>query len=218
MKKIHIKICCISSLEEAEFAINAGASALGLVGHMPSGPGIISDELIAEIAASVPKYIDTFLLTSETSAVKIIEHYLKVNTTTIQLVDELSQGSHAQIKAALPQVKIVQVLHVLDESSIDEAIKISNFVDLILLDSGNPNLATKELGGTGRIHNWEISREIVKKITIPVFLAGGLTPKNALQAIKQVNPYGLDLCSGVRTNKLLDVDKLAAFFSAINQK
>jgi phosphoribosylanthranilate isomerase len=217
MKKTHIKICCISSLEEAKFAINAGASALGLVGHMPSGPGIISDELIAEIAASVPKYIDTFLLTSETSAVKIIEHYLKVNTTTIQLVDALSQGSHAQIKEALPQVKIVQVLHVLDESSIDEAIKISNFVDMILLDSGNPNLATKELGGTGRIHNWEISREIVKKVTIPVFLAGGLTPKNALQAIKQVNPYGLDLCSGVRTDRLLDVDKLAAFFSAINQ-
>jgi phosphoribosylanthranilate isomerase len=217
MKKTHIKICCISSLEEAKFAINAGASALGLVGHMPSGPGIISDELIAEIAASVPKYIDTFLLTSETSTAKIIEHYLKVNTTTIQLVDALTQGSHAQIKEALPQVKIVQVLHVLDESSIDEAIKISNFVDMILLDSGNPNLATKELGGTGRIHNWEISREIVKKVTIPVFLAGGLTPKNALQAIKQVNPYGLDLCSGVRTNWLLDVDKLAAFFSAINQ-
>jgi phosphoribosylanthranilate isomerase len=217
MKKTHIKICCISSLDEAKFAINAGASALGLVSHMPSGPGIISDELIAEIAASVPKYIDTFLLTSETSAVKIIEHYLKVNTTTIQLVDALSQGSHAQIKEALPQVKIVQVLHVLDESSIDEAIKISNFVDMILLDSGNPNLATKELGGTGRIHNWEISREIVKKVTIPVFLAGGLTPKNALQAIKQVNPYGLDLCSGVRTDRLLDVDKLAAFFSAINQ-
>lgn len=218
MKKTHIKICCISSLDEAKFAINAGASALGLVGHMPSGPGIISDELIAEIAASVPKHIDTFLLTSETSAAKIIEHYLKVNTTTIQLVDALTQGSHAQIKEALPQVKIVQVLHVLDESSIDEAIKISNFVDLILLDSGNPNLVTKELGGTGRIHNWEISKEIVKKVTIPVFLAGGLTPKNALQAIKQVNPYGLDLCSGVRTNRLLDVDKLAAFFSAINQK
>jgi phosphoribosylanthranilate isomerase len=217
MKKTHIKICCISSLEEAKFAINAGASALGLVSHMPSGPGIISDELIAEIAASVPKHIDTFLLTSETNAAKIIQHYLKVNTTTIQLVDALSQGSHAQIKEALPQVKIVQVLHVLDESSIDEAIKISNFVDMILLDSGNPNLATKELGGTGRIHNWEISREIVKKVTIPVFLAGGLTPKNALQAIKQVNPYGLDLCSGVRTDRLLDVDKLAAFFSAINQ-
>ena len=217
MKKTHIKICCISSLEEAKFAIKAGASALGLVGHMPSGPGIISDELIAEIAASVPKNIDTFLLTSETSAAKIIQHYLKVNTTIIQLVDSLTQGSYSQIKAALPHVKIVQVLHVLDESSINEALKISNFVDLILLDSGNPNLATKELGGTGRIHNWEISKEIVKKVTIPVFLAGGLTPKNALQAIKEVNPYGLDLCSGVRTNGLLDVAKLAAFFRSIKQ-
>lgn len=215
MKKTPIKICCISSIEEAKFAINAGASALGLVGHMPSGPGIICDELIAEIAASVPKHIDTFLLTSETSAAKIIQHYLKVNTTTIQLVDELTQGSYSQIKEALPHVKIVQVLHVLDESSIDEALKISNFVDLILLDSGNPNLTTKELGGTGRIHNWEISKEIVKKAKIPVFLAGGLTPKNALRAIKEVNPYGLDLCSGVRTNGLLDLDKLAAFFSAI---
>lgn len=217
MKKTHIKICCISSIEEAKFAINAGASSLGLVGHMPSDPGIISDELIAEIAAFTPKHIETFLLTSETSASKIIQHYLKVRTTTIQIVDALTQGSYLQIKEALPNVKIVQVLHVLDENSIDVAIKISNFVDLILLDSGNPNLATKELGGTGRIHNWKISKEIVNKVNIPVFLAGGLTHENAFQAIKEVNPYGLDLCSGVRTNGLLDVDKLAAFFRAINK-
>ncbi|MDP3360401.1 MAG: phosphoribosylanthranilate isomerase [Lutibacter sp.] len=218
MKKIRVKICCISSIEEAKSAINAGASALGLVGHMPSGPGVISDQLIAEIAAFVPKQIETFLLTSETSADRIIQHYLKVNTTTIQLVDALTQGSHAQIKAALPHVKIVQVLHVLDERTIDEALEISKFVDMILLDSGNPNLATKELGGTGRIHNWEISKEIVNKVKIPVFLAGGLMLENALQAVKEVNPYGLDLCSGVRTNGLLDVDKLAAFFSVINHK
>ena len=217
MKKTHIKICCISSIEEAKLAIIAGATALGLVGNMPSGPGIISNELIAEIAAFTPKHIDTFLLTSETSAEKIIQHYLKVRTTTIQIVDALTQGSYLQIKEALPNVKIVQVLHVLDESSIDEALKISNFVDLILLDSGNPNLTTKELGGTGKVHNWEISKEIVNKVNIPVFLAGGLTHENALQAIKEVNPYGLDLCSGVRTNGFLDVDKLAAFFRAIKQ-
>jgi phosphoribosylanthranilate isomerase len=217
MKKTHIKICCISSIEEAKLAIIAGATALGLVGNMPSGPGIISDELIAEIAAFTPKHIDTFLLTSETSAEKIIQHYLKVRTTTIQIVDALTQGSYLQIKEALPNVKIVQVLHVIDESSIDEALKISNFVDLILLDSGNPNLTTKELGGTGKVHNWEISKEIVNKVNIPVFLAGGLTHENALQAIKEVNPYGLDLCSGVRTNGFLDVDKLAAFFRAIKQ-
>lgn len=216
MKRTHIKICCISSVEEAKIAISAGASAIGLVGHMPSGPGVIPDELIAEIASFTPKHIDTFLLTSETSVDKIIEHHSKVNTTTIQIVDALTQGNHLELKKALPNTKIVQVLHVIDESSIDEAMEVSKYVDTILLDSGNPNLATKELGGTGRVHNWEISKQIVEKVTVPVFLAGGLNPTNAFKAIEEVNPFGLDLCSGVRTNGELDEQKLTAFFKALN--
>jgi len=216
MKKTHIKICCIGSVEEASLAISAGATALGLVGHMPSGPGIISDNLIAEIAGSIPKHIDTFLLTSETDIDQIIQHHSKVNTTTIQIVDELTNGTHVQLKGVLPSVKIVQVLHILDETSIEKAIRISKNVDAILLDSGNPNLNTKELGGTGRTHNWEISKTIVEKVEIPVFLAGGLNPENAAKALNEVNPYGLDLCSGVRTNGNLDIDKLTSFFKAIN--
>jgi len=215
MNKPQIKICCISSIEEAKLAVNLGASAIGLVGQMPSGPGIISNELIKKIANSVPKDIDTFLLTSETEVSKIVNHYSEVNTTTIQIVDELTKGTHAELKYALPHIKIVQVLHVINENSIEEAIKISKYVDTILLDSGNPNLETKELGGTGKIHNWEISKEIVKSVKIPVYLAGGLNPNNAFQAIKKVNPYGLDLCSGVRTNGNLDSVKLTAFFKAI---
>ncbi len=215
MKTTHIKICCISSIEEAKLAINIGASALGLVGHMPSGPGIIKDELIAEIALYAPKSIDTFLLTSETKVSDIITHHSKVNTTTIQLVDALTEGTHQQIKLALPHVKIVQVLHVLNEYSINDAIEVSKYVDIILLDSGNPNLKTKELGGTGKVHNWEISKKIVKSVNIPVFLAGGLNPENALKAIQKVNPYGLDLCSGVRTNGDLDKAKLTTFFKSI---
>ena len=116
MKRTHVKICCISSVDEAQMAIDSGAYALGLVGHMPSGPGIISDELIAEIARNTPKNIETFLLTSETSVKKIIEHHSKVKTTTIQIVDALTQGNHLELKKALPNTKIVQVLHVLDKS------------------------------------------------------------------------------------------------------
>jgi len=211
-----IKICCISSIEEAKIAIKTGASALGLVGHMPSGPGIISDELISKIVVSIPKEIDTFLLISETKVSKIILHHSRVKTTTIQLVDALTEGTYLELKKALPHTKIVQVLHVLNESSIEEAIEISKYVDTILLDSGNPNLATKELGGTGRVHNWEISKEIVKSVNIPVFLAGGLNSSNALQAINIVKPHGLDLCSGVRTNGNLDEIKLRTFFKAVN--
>ena len=213
MKMIpRVKICCISSIEEANLAINYGASAIGLVGNMPSGPGVISDELIMKISKHVPPSISTFMLTSETSANEIIQHHRRTLTNTIQIVDELKEGTYELIKTELPAIKIVQVIHVIDEKSIDEAVKISHFVDALLLDSGNPNLEIKELGGTGRVHNWEISRKIVEQSKVPVFLAGGLTPENVRQAIGQVQPFGLDLCSGVRTDKKLDPKKLEKFF------
>lgn len=213
--KPRVKICCISSVDEARLAIECGASALGLVGHMPSGPGVISDELIGEIARTVPPPIATFLLTSETSAEAIIGHYLKVQTNTIQIVDALQEGSYLQIRQALPHVKLVQVIHVIDEKTVEEAIQVSEFVDAILLDSGNPNLQVKELGGTGRIHNWALSRKIRDSIPIPLFLAGGLKAENVKEAIETVQPFGLDLCSSVRTNGLLDRAKLERFFEAV---
>jgi phosphoribosylanthranilate isomerase len=210
-----VKICCISSVEEAKIAIKHGASALGLVGHMPSGPGVIGDELINQIAKSVPPPISTFLLTSETKPTEIISHYKRVNTTTIQIVDELEKREYEILRNELPNVKLVQVIHVIDDNSVKEAVEISNYVDAILLDSGNPNLAVKELGGTGRVHNWELSRKIRKSISIPLFLAGGLNKGNVRQAIDFVQPFGLDLCSSVRTNGQLDEQKLDEFFKAI---
>ncbi|WP_020531498.1 phosphoribosylanthranilate isomerase [Flexithrix dorotheae] len=214
--KPRVKICCISSKEEASIAISFGASALGLVGEMPSGPGVINDELIKEIAETVPPPISTFLLTSRMDAKAIIEHQQKVNTNTIQIVDALESGTYQEIKTALPGVKLVQVIHVIGEESVDEAIKLSESVDAILLDSGNPNLTVKELGGTGRTHNWELSRKIREAINVPIFLAGGLKPENVKQAIETVQPFGLDLCSGVRTDGHLDSVKLEAFFKAVN--
>ncbi|MFA5848982.1 MAG: phosphoribosylanthranilate isomerase [Bacteroidales bacterium] len=208
-----VKICCISSIEEAKMAVDFGASALGLVAKMPSGPGVISDELILAISKTVPPPIATFMLTCETSAEQIIAHHRRTLTNTIQIVDELKEGSYDLIKNALPAIKIVQVIHVAGEETIEEAVKISGLVDAILLDSGNPNLRIKELGGTGRVHNWEISRKIVEQCKVPVFLAGGLTPENVRQAIDQVQPFGLDLCSGVRTNGQLDPYKLEKFFN-----
>ncbi|HLP94709.1 MAG TPA: hypothetical protein VK168_11770 [Saprospiraceae bacterium] len=211
-----VKICCISSEEEARQAIAAGAAALGLVGAMPSGPGIISDALIAQIAAAAPPEIATFLLTSETSAQEIIQHHKRVNTNTIQIVDALQTGTYQEIKSALPAVKLVQVIHVLGEEGVEEALQAAEWVDFILLDSGNPNLGVKELGGTGRTHNWNISRKIVEQSPVPVFLAGGLKPENVRAAIDAVQPYGLDLCSGVRTDEKLDPWKLERFFAAVN--
>lgn len=215
MNTPRVKICCIGSIEEAKMAILHGASAIGLVGNMPSGPGIISDELIHKIAKEAPPSISTFLLTSETKAVEIITHYKRVYTSTIQLVDALDKNEYEIIRQALPFIKLVQVIHVIDENSVSEAIEISNYVDAILLDSGNPNLLVKELGGTGRTHNWELSKKIRESISIPLFLAGGLNKDNVRQAIETVQPFGIDLCSSVRTKGKLDAEKLGDFFKAI---
>lgn len=217
MQDIKVKICCISSVNEASLAIQYGASALGLVGKMPSGPGIIDDELINTIAKMIPPHISTFLLTSETKAEAIIEHYKKANTTTIQMVDALTNRQYNKIRAELPDVKLVQVIHVMNESSIKEAVEISEYVDAILLDSGNPNLAIKELGGTGRVHNWEISKKIRENVQIPIFLAGGINKENVRAAIDLVEPFGVDLCSSVRTNGKLDEKKLEEFFNVVNR-
>jgi len=210
-----IKICCIQNIQEAKTAISFGASAIGLVAKMPSGPGPIPDHLIKEIAAAVPPPVATFLLTSHTSVSDIIKHHRKTNTNTIQIVDYLTDGTYKQLKEVLPSVKIVQVIHVINENSIDEAIRVSQSVDAILLDSGNPNLKIKELGGTGRVHNWKLSRKIREEASCPVFLAGGLNPDNVRNAIEAVEPYAVDVCSGVRSNGLLDIGKLEKFFTAV---
>ncbi|CAH0994056.1 N-(5'-phosphoribosyl)anthranilate isomerase [Emticicia aquatica] len=212
-----VKICCISSPLEAKQAISYGASALGLVAKMPSGPGPISDELINEIIRTIPPPIASFLLTSRTDTHEIIEHQKSVHSNVIQIVDALKSGNYEDFRIAIPTIKIVQVIHVIDEKTLDEALEIAEKVDALLLDSGNPNLAIKELGGTGRVHNWAISRQIVEQSKIPVFLAGGLKAENVRAAIDAVQPYGLDLCSGVRTDGKLDPYKLEAFFNEVNR-
>ena len=210
-----VKICCIGSIGEAALAIECGASALGLVSHMPSGPGVIGDEQIAEIAATVPPPIGTFLLTSRQNVAEIIQQQHFCRTNTIQICDHLAQGKHRDLKDALPGISVVQVVHVTGPESVEEAARVAPHVDAILLDSGNQKLAVKELGGTGRTHDWSLSRAIRERIDIPLFLAGGLTPENVAQAIEEVGPFGLDLCSGVRTNGKLDAAKLKRFFAAV---
>ena len=212
----HVKICCIKSVVEARTAIAHGARAIGLVSRMPSGPGPIAEELIAEIAAAAPPSVATFLLTSLTETEAIIAQHHCCRTSVIQLVDRLTRGTHADLRRALPGIRLVQVVHVLGEASVAEAVAVAPHVDAILLDSGNPRLAVKELGGTGRTHDWTHSRRIVETCGKPVFLAGGLRADNLARAHAEVGPFGFDLCSGVRTNDVLDEAKLAAFFQAVH--
>jgi phosphoribosylanthranilate isomerase len=210
-----VKICCIASEAEARMAVSFGAAAVGLVAAMPSGPGPISDFRIRRIAESVPPPVATFLLTCETRGGAIIAHHLRTLTSTLQLVDAPEEDAIDTIRAILPALKIVQVIHVRGGNSLDEALRAAEKADALLLDSGNPALAVKELGGTGRVHDWRLSRRIVERSRIPVFLAGGLNADNVREAIDRVQPFGVDLCSGVRSGGRLDPEKLEAFFNAV---
>ncbi len=210
-----VKICCIASIDEAKTAIVYGASALGLVSAMPSGPGVISEEKIAEIAGLIPPPVATFLLTSKQDAPSIIAQQKKCRTNTLQLCDRIETGVYQQMRDALPGIALVQVIHVNGRDSIDEATAVAPFVDALLLDSGNKKSRVKELGGTGRVHDWSISKAIRESVDKPIFLAGGLNGENVARAISEVAPFGLDICSGVRTNGALDEMKLARFFDRI---
>lgn len=211
-----VKVCCIASLDEARLAMSAGASALGLVSAMPSGPGPIPEELIADIAARVAPPTETFLLTALTEAEAIAEQHRRCGTTALQLVDHVPETELVRLRRLVPGVRLVQVIHVQGEHSVEEARAAAPLVDTLLLDSGNPSLAVKELGGTGRVHDWSHSRRICETAGVPVLLAGGLHPGNARAAIEQVRPTGLDICSGLRTEGRLDPHKLSAFFQAIH--
>jgi phosphoribosylanthranilate isomerase len=211
-----VKICCIASVQEAMLAIEAGASALGLVSEMPSGPGPIAEDLIAEIAATIPPAIGSFLLTCKQDAAAIIDQQKRLRVNTIQICDRLVNGAHEELRAALPGVSLVQVIHVTGPEAVDEALIVAPHVDAVLLDSGNQTLTVKELGGTGRTHDWNLSRQIRELIDVPLFLAGGLKPENVAEAVRAVRPFGVDVCSGLRTNGSLDGGKLAQFMSAVN--
>ena len=226
-RKPFIKICCITNQQDADLAIAAGADALGLVSQMPSGPGVIADAVIAQIARTVAQAvadhtltrpIQTFLLTAHQTAHAIALQHQRCQTTHIQLVDAVPVAELVALRQRLPGVRLVQVIHVLNADSLTEALAVAPLVDMLLLDSGNPHLAVKELGGTGRTHNWAISAQIVDNSPVPVLLAGGLNPGNAAVALGAVHPHGLDICSGVRHTQAeggaLDAARLAAFIHA----
>jgi phosphoribosylanthranilate isomerase len=210
-----IKVCCIASREEAAMALRYQVSALGLVSSMPSGPGVIPEARIAEIARSIPPGVASFLLTSEVEADAIIAQQRRCGASALQLVDMPEEGAYREIRRALPGIGLVQVIHVVGETSAQEALSVADRVDALLLDSGNPSARIRELGGTGRVHDWAVSRRIRDASPVPVYLAGGLSPANVAEAVRQVRPFGVDVCSGLRREGRLDEGLLAAFVAEV---
>ena len=212
---VAVKICCIQSVAEARLAIDHGAAAVGLVGTMPSGPGPIGDDQIAEITNAVGDSAMSVLLTSQTSADGVCGHVARTEPRAVQLVDEVDPDTYDALRNHFPDLTVLQVIHVRDAFDIVAAQDASERGCQILLDSGAPDKAVKELGGTGRTHDWSLSRKIVETVDQPVWLAGGLNPENVMMAIRTVRPFGVDLCSALRPKGALDPLLLKRFMDQV---
>jgi phosphoribosylanthranilate isomerase len=211
--RTRVKICCTASPSEVRACAVAGADAIGAVGPMPSGPGSVDDEIARAVIAAAPPGVTPFLLTSEHTLDEVVRHVRATRAPVVQLVRHVDPRLHLELRDALPAVKIVQVIHVENETAIELARGYAVTADALLLDSGSPQ--ADELGGTARAHDWKLSRQIVSLVDKPVWLAGGITEANLAEAIEVVRPFGLDLCSGVRTMGKLDLGKLESLFAAL---
>ncbi len=213
-----VKICCIADEAEARLAVTHGAAAIGLVSAMPSGPGVIDDATVARVAAALRgEPVRSFLLTARTTADGIAAQHAAAGTTTLQLVDHVPLPELQRLRTLVPGVELVQVVHVTGAAALAEALAVAPFVDALLLDSGNPQAAVKQLGGTGRTHDWALARRIRDAVfPLPLWLAGGLRVHNVAAAIATVQPHGLDLCTGVRLGGRLHAPTLAAFMAAVS--
>lgn len=213
---MQLKVCCIASVVEAELALAHGADAIGLVSAMPSGPGPIPDADITVIARATAGRARRFLLTSRTTSADIAAHVRDAGTDTVQIVDTPSEQVLRDLRRMTEGIALVPVIHVRGAEAIAQAQALAPLADALLLDSGNPGAAVRELGGTGRTHDWDVSAALVRAVSpCPVFLAGGLRADNVAEAVRTVRPSGVDLCSGVRTGGRLDAAKLAAFVAAL---
>ena len=211
LQPVQVKICCIASMEEAELALECGANFLGLVSAMPSGPGVIPDDAISRIAEYIAGRAKTVLLTSRVTAAEISRQLVMHRVDIVQLCDAVADTELTKLRDVHPDIGLMQVIHVRNAASVKEAVHAARYVDAILLDSGNPDASIKELGGTGRVHDWNLSRQIRDSIDKPLFLAGGLRAGNVRDGVHAVRPFGVDVCSGVREQGVLVQSKLIHF-------
>jgi phosphoribosylanthranilate isomerase len=191
--------------------------ALGFVGVRLPSPRAISDAEIAALTAATPPPLATVLLTSEQTAQAISSQVRRTQPAAVQILPHIDPAESGRLAELEPRIRRIQVIHVESPAVLDLIPIYTPHVHAFLLDSGRPDAATPEFGGTGRAHDWKVSAEFVRASHLPVFLAGGLSAANAAEAIRTVRPFGLDLCSGMRTDGRLDPEKLGEFMQAVRK-
>ncbi len=207
---VKVKICGITNMNDALLAAEYGADFLGFIVDIEKSEDSLSRSVARDLIMQVPLEITPVMVTYLNKASDVVELARFVKPMAIQFHADITVGEIGKIRKALPKMKIIKAVHVTGEKAIDEAKKFEDYADYILLDSKSKG----KIGGTGKTHNWNISRKIVEKCKKPVILAGGLNPENVLDAVRIVKPFGVDVNSGVKSSpRKKDADKMERFIA-----
>ena len=209
---MYVKICGIRRHEDALIAAELGADAIGLlVGQRHNSPDFISAAVAREISRTLPPSVEAVLVTQITEVDEIERLLRQSGITAVQLHSEITADSVANLRTRFPDLKVFKSVHVISAESVRYPEGFSKVVDGFVLDT--INVATDQVGGTGNIHDWSISQEIVTRFPdIPIILAGGLNSKNVRSAIESVHPFGVDVNSGTKgSDGFKDARKMREF-------
>jgi len=189
-------------------AIDAGCDAVGFImGVTHQSSDFVTPAEAAKMVRHLPPFIEPVAVTHLQETEDLIELVNSSHCTTLQIQTIVEPSEIDVIRDALPYLKIVKAVHVMDESAIEMGKRYEPYADALLLDTRT----REKLGGTGIPHDWNISAAIVANSAIPVILAGGLTPENVAEAIRKVRPYGVDVHTGVRKDGIRNPERTLAF-------
>lgn len=198
-QKMIVKICANKTIEDAQGCLDAGADMIGiLVGQKHSSTDFVDKETAKEICDFVAKRCDTVLVTHIENADEIIKLTKFIGNSVIQLHSNIKESEVEKIAKALPEIKLIRLIHISNDGQVLTDFSKMLHADFFLLDS--INVQTNQVGGTGLKHDWNKSKELIKQLNKPTFLAGGLTPENVKQAIQTTRPAGVDVNSGCKVD------------------
>ena len=208
MRKVRVKICGITREEDLAVAVAAGADAVGFLVGVPSSPRNLTLERAERLLKQVPVFVDSVVVTVPDGIDSLVKIYDRLRPTAIQIHGEKTFGASV-IREKIRDVHLIKTVYVKTGNVTAAVIEDSKAFDAILLDS----FTKGQYGGTGVAHDWELSRQIKQTIEpTPLILAGGLKPENVKEAILTVQPYAVDVASGVELRPAVkDPKKVLAF-------
>ena len=211
---MYVKICGIRRHEDALIAAELGADAIGLlVGQKHNSPDFVSVTVARDISRALPLSVEAVLVTHIKEIDELERLLQEGDIMTVQLQSEIAPSSVEGLRGPLPPLKIFKSASVISADSVAYPEAFEKLVDGFVLDS--INVATGQVGGTGKTHDWSVSRQIVMRYPeVPIILAGGLNSENVRSAIEYVHPFGVDVNSGTKAaDGFKDPRKMEAFIA-----